>query len=195
MLPLPLLLLLSACSGGASDDPDGATGAWAEFDPARASAAEAGRLARADAARAELFQRLSGRLQEAVAADGPAEAIAVCRDEAPAMATAVGAELGVRIGRSGVRLRNAANTAPAWAAEAVAAGSAERRAWRDGDGRVAVLSPILTAAQCLVCHGAADALGLGVADALAEHYPGDTATGFAEGELRGWFWVEVPAAD
>jgi hypothetical protein len=28
---------------------------------------------------------------------------------------------------------------------------------------------------------------------LAKTYPGDRATGFAAGELRGWFWLEIPA--
>ena len=30
--------------------------------------------------------------------------------------------------------------------------------------------------------------------ALARHYPGDTATGFEAGDLRGALWVEVPAS-
>jgi hypothetical protein len=33
-----------------------------------------------------------------------------------------------------------------------------------------------------------------VAEALARYYPQDAATGFDAGELRGWFWVVVPAA-
>jgi hypothetical protein len=32
-----------------------------------------------------------------------------------------------------------------------------------------------------------------VKEALAEHYPEDQATGFQEGDLRGWFCIEVPA--
>jgi hypothetical protein len=27
---------------------------------------------------------------------------------------------------------------------------------------------------------------------LAERYPADKGLGFTEGEIRGWFWVEVP---
>ena len=30
--------------------------------------------------------------------------------------------------------------------------------------------------------------------ALAELYPADRATGYSVGDLRGWLWVEVPAA-
>lgn len=28
--------------------------------------------------------------------------------------------------------------------------------------------------------------------ALMDRYPVDRAIGFTEGEIRGWFWVEVP---
>ncbi len=31
-----------------------------------------------------------------------------------------------------------------------------------------------------------------VKEVLASGYPRDEATGFAEGDLRGWFWIEVP---
>ena len=45
---------------------------------------------------------------------------------------------------------------------------------------------------CLACHGPAEALDEEVRVALAELYPEDRATGFRSGDLRGWFWVEVP---
>ena len=166
---------------------------WSVVDPARAEGATAEALERAAAARAALFQRLSGRLTEVVAAEGPVAAIRVCRDEAPEMTREVGEAQGVRIGRTGVRLRNPDNTAPAWAGAAVADGVAERRAWVRQDDTVAELAPILLAEQCVACHGTPDKLAPGVADALAGLYPEDQATGFAAGELRGWFWVEVPA--
>ena len=47
--------------------------------------------------------------------------------------------------------------------------------------------------QCLQCHGKVDDLAPEVRDVLAKNYPQDRATGFAAGDLRGWFWVEVPA--
>jgi hypothetical protein len=33
-----------------------------------------------------------------------------------------------------------------------------------------------------------------VLQALAERYPADRAVGYAEGDLRGFFWAEVPKA-
>jgi hypothetical protein len=45
--------------------------------------------------------------------------------------------------------------------------------------------PILAGGVCLVCHGAT--ISDEVEAALAEHYPHDRATGYAEGDVRGAF--------
>ena len=60
-------------------------------------------------------------------------------------------------------------------------------------GELGAFLPIKLAAPCLACHGPADDLDEDVRSALAESYPDDQATGFAEGDLRGWFWIEVPS--
>ena len=57
-------------------------------------------------------------------------------------------------------------------------------------GRLGYLEPIYLQAMCLQCHGSD--LGSGVRERLAELYPEDRATGFAEGDFRGMFWVVVP---
>ena len=51
---------------------------------------------------------------------------------------------------------------------------------------------ILHQRMCDSCHGPADRIDPAVQAMLAVRYPGDRATGFVEGQLRGWFWVEVP---
>ena len=43
-----------------------------------------------------------------------------------------------------------------------------------------------------MCHGAPTEIVEEIQNTLAEYYPGDQATGFKEGDLRGWFWVEAP---
>lgn len=53
--------------------------------------------------------------------------------------------------------------------------------------------PIKLKKACLTCHGPADTIAADVKSKLAELYPTDDATGFSEGDLRGWFWIEVPA--
>ena len=48
-----------------------------------------------------------------------------------------------------------------------------------------------SARRCLACHGSE--VSPEVREAIAARYPGDRATGFAVGDLRGALWVEVPA--
>ncbi|HOZ08599.1 MAG TPA: DUF3365 domain-containing protein, partial [candidate division Zixibacteria bacterium] len=65
-----------------------------------------------------------------------------------------------------------------------------------GDSSFVYYRPIRIGGLCLSCHGTPDQLAAGVAERLAEVYPGDQATGYAVGELRGMFVVAMawPAA-
>lgn len=193
---LPLVACLAIAIAGAG------AGAGAQTpDPA---------LEHARAAATAYREALRETLEAAIRQRGTAAAIDVCRDEAPRLATEIGAAHGVRIGRVPVtgRARNPANAARGWQAEAlarftdaVAAGApaAEQlHVQRDGltEGVLLGLARgIPTEPTCLACHGAA--IGADVAAALARNYPDDRATGFAPGDLRGLLWVEVtdPPAD
>jgi hypothetical protein len=143
------------------------------------------------AAKDALFEKLSGRLMEVMSSDGPVAAIAVCKSEASAIAEAVGQQQGVRIGRTALKRRNPQNTPPAWAASLLAESRDEPTLVTFGDGRAAALLPIKLKAQCLMCHGPTDQIMPEIKAQLAKHYPRDEATGFQEGDLRGWFWVET----
>jgi Protein of unknown function (DUF3365) len=143
-------------------------------------------------------QALGGRLKAQLQAAGDgdlAAKIGVCQVAAPEIAHAVGAEERVRVGRTSHKLRNPANQPPDWAAAWVA----ERReepAFAEGpDGSLRALLPIRLEAMCVSCHGPAESLSPEVRAALAERYPEDQATGFQVGDLRGWFWVEIPPED
>lgn len=149
----------------------------------------------AEQARNRLFSELTGALGQAMAGSGLGAAIAVCSERAPELARQVSGN-GVQIGRTSFRLRNPANQPPEWAREAVAAQSGELVARSLPDGRMGYLFPIRVTGTCLVCHGVREQLSDEVVTVLAERYPADQATGFRDGDLRGWFWVEVdrPAA-
>ena len=56
-----------------------------------------------------------------------------------------------------------------------------------------VLRPLAIEAPCLLCHGRREALAPGVEALLAERYPGDAATGYSLGDLRGALHAEVVA--
>lgn len=145
------------------------------------------------AAKDALFQRLSGRLMEVMGSAGPAAAIAVCKSEATTIAREVGDDHGLTIGRTGVRLRNAENQSPLWAKSLTDQKAEQPHFVTLDDGRSAALLPIKLQAKCLMCHGPEDQIAPVIQEQLAKHYPDDKATGFREGELRGWFWIEKPA--
>jgi hypothetical protein len=147
------------------------------------------------AARDELFQRLSGRLTEVLTESGPTSAIQVCKSDAPRLASEVSDQFGVSIGRTSHRLRNPDNSAPAWARQLVQQQVADPQIVALEDRQLGVLLPIYLKAACVLCHGPKDEIVPDVRASLVAHYPQDQATGFREGDLRGWFWVEVPAPD
>ncbi len=149
-------------------------------------------MARAREAVEKLRGGLMRELTAALKQGGPAAAIAVCAERAPAIAAASG-DATLRIGRTSQRLRNPRNAPPPWVAPLLEeyeknpglASSARML----GPARIGYLEPIRTATPCLRCHGTA--LAADVEEQLAKRYPRDRATGFAAGDLRGLFWVEV----
>lgn len=145
------------------------------------------------AAKDALFTTLSGRLMEAMQQQGPVGAIVVCQKEAPQMAANVGESHGLRIGRTGVRLRNSNNQPPTWAKSLTESQVDTPQFVKLSSGGAAALLPIKLQGQCLMCHGPQEQIASAVQDQLAKLYPDDRATGFREGELRGWFWIEMPA--
>lgn len=179
-------------------DGGGDCSGWVPTKPEALTPAQEAQRARAVEARDAMFSRLLGALGEAMNTAGPegglTGAIGVCKDQAPKVAQAVAREKGVMIGRTSMKLRNTGNIAPAWAQPLLADQPAEPRLAVNADGSLGVTLPIKLAANCLACHGSPEQIAPGVAKALAEKYPHDRATGFKEGDLRGWFWVEVPPA-
>lgn len=150
-------------------------------------------LAIADKARTELATRLMKRLGDSIASGGPAAGIEVCSSEAAGIAASVAEANNVRIGRTSHKLRNPDNGGPAWVAQVVMDRSTAPRFFSGPDGALAVATPIPLGPMCRQCHGPVADIGPEVKEALARRYPQDMATGFEVGDVRGWFWVEVPA--
>jgi hypothetical protein len=144
---------------------------------------------------------LKQELQAAIAEGGPVQGIEVCRVRAPEIADDQ-SESGLRVGRTALRVRNPDNAPDAW--ERVVLEDFQRRladgadpaglqAWieTEVDGRRTGrwMKAIPTEPLCVTCHG--DALGPDLAEAIEDAYPEDRATGFAAGDLRGAFTVDV----
>lgn len=154
--------------------------------------------ARGAAVVAELKKSLVGALQGALGQGAPS-AVAACHSMAPAL-TASLARDGVIAGRATRKPRNPVNEARGWQADALTelerkhaakelAGASFAR--RLPDRRIAYAEPLIIQELCLTCHGAD--VPPEVRAILADKYPGDRATGYAVGDLRGVAWVELPA--
>lgn len=190
-----ILLLTFAAIVGCSNDSDTQTNeAVSDTPPAETAVVSKDPKSRAIAAKDALFQQLSTRLMQAMSTGGPAAAIDACSKDAQRIAAAVSEEHGLQIGRTSFKLRNPKNTPPDWAAEMVEARNDTPQFVDLPDGEFGALLPIKLKAQCIGCHGPADQLDESVQTMLTELYPDDEATGFNIEELRGWFWVQVPAA-
>jgi len=102
-----------------------------------------------------------------------------------------------KVGRTSARLRNPANAPPGWARGYVAqtggkkASQVAAAAFDLGD-RVGLLRPIEIRRRCLQCHAPREALAEGTRAWLSRSYPQDQAVGYALGDLRGFWWAEVP---
>jgi hypothetical protein len=178
--------VLLVCFAGCSHD-----STWAPIAAEELSAAQLAQLAKAEQARDGLAKALMGELNAGLE-QGTAHAITVCSERAPVLAAAKAREFGVRVGRTSLSLRNPTNAAPEWARQHVNSGAAFPTFFAGSAGDLAALFPIRLLPQCLQCHGKSDDLSAEVRAALAKQYPQDHAMGFAVGDLRGWFWVEVP---
>lgn len=166
---------------------------WSELDPAALSPSRQVQQRRAVAARDKLFAALSSKVMSAMQAGGAVKAIGYCKIAAPNIHGQVAESEALAIGRTSFKLRNPANKAPAWAEGYVRQKRAEPALLGHEDGRFAALLPIRMMALCTRCHGSPGAIDPEALKEIERLYPEDTAVGFEQGDLRGYFWIEVPA--
>lgn len=205
-----LLILLAACGGDAA--PETASGehtpdevvpaetpteivtAIAEGDDALATARQT-----ADGLGRELMGLMLAKLRD----EGPAGAIAFCADSAQARTAAMASE-GIMIRRVTMQPRNLTNAPDAYE-EALLLALADRHAagtlppdtavyvGTGADRELRYMRPIRIQQQCLTCHGDPGTFPEEVRRVLAERYPADRATGYAEGDFRGAISVRIAA--
>lgn len=178
---LPILLMIpaaTALAGGASE---------AQLQEAQAAAAAFGKA-------------LKSELSKAIQSEGPVAAIEVCHTKAPQIAESVSMNYDLELSRVSLKNRNPLNAPNEWEEQVLqsfesrlAAGENPAEiSWNetvelDGAKEFRYMKAIPTAGLCLQCHGTA--IAEPVANKLAELYPGDKATGYSEGEIRGAFVV------
>lgn len=144
-------------------------------------------------------QTLAGKLLAEINANGAESAIGVCKTMAPNAAAELSVKQGAKISRVSLRPRNPVlGHADAW----------EQKVLIDFDQRAAkgekpetlehfetvdepagryfrYMKALPVQPLCLNCHGAPEAIPQGIRARLAAEYPGDRATGYRAGEIRG----------
>ena len=178
---LPILLMIpaaTALAGGASE----------------------AQLQEVQAATAAFGKALKSELSKAIQSEGPVAAIEVCHTKAPQIAESVSMDYDLELSRVSLKNRNPLNAPNEWEEQVLqsfesrlAAGENPAEiSWNEtveleGAKEFRYMKAIPTAGLCLQCHGTA--IAEPVANKLAELYPGDKATGYREGEIRGAFVV------
>jgi hypothetical protein len=153
-----------------------------------------------------LVKQLGGELQKEMKANGPAAAIAVCKDKAPAIAAELSRQRGEKVARVSLRVRNPLiGTADAWEQKVLA--DFDRRAAEgakpetleyfeevnEPQGRYfRYMKAIPTGEVCLACHGPADKMAKDIKQRLDAEYPHDQATGYRAGQVRGAVSIKRP---
>lgn len=143
---------------------------------------------------------LKGELTAAMSESGPAGAVRVCRDIAPEIAARLSRQSGANVGRTSLRFRNPQNVPEPWQypvlvrfEQAGAGADPERLEQYEvepaPDVAARYMKAIPVEPACLACHGKPAGA---VREALARAYPHDRATGYAEGDIRGAFYVVWP---
>jgi len=147
---------------------------------------------------------LKGELQQAMKSGGPANAVGVCKEQAPAIAASLAEQTGWEVGRTSLKPRNAALNAPdAWeqrvmkqfedrkaAGQPVAGMTYAEVVQGDSVSTYRYMQAIPTAEVCLACHGSN--IEPGLAESIDQAYPDDQARGYALGDIRGAFTLSKP---
>jgi len=154
-------------------------------------------ISRADVVVVTMQSAVLRELEAALARGGAAGGLGFCHVDVTGIIQRVSREPGVTAGRTSDRLRNPANAPRPWALPFVAAHAGHTAKSVEGYAidlvdKVGVLRPIVEQPMCGGCHGTEDRLSPGVKLILQKRYSSDRATGFRDGEIRGWFWVELP---
>jgi len=154
-------------------------------------------ISRADMIVVAIQDAVLRELNGALARGSTTSGSAFCHVDVTSIIQRVSREDGITAGRTSDRLRNPANAPKAWAAPFVAAHAGRPARTVDGFAidlgeTIGVLRPIVEQPMCGGCHGTRERMSPGLKLLLQERYPFDRATGFRDGEIRGWFWVELP---
>lgn len=180
----------------------GAGAALADEKPAQAQVDPS--VAKARGAIKGLAEALKEKLVTAMKEGGPVKAIDVCNTAAMPITDEQGKVAGVKIRRTALKVRNAANAPDEFERKALEMFAEKIKGGADvakldysetvtenGVATVRYMKPIpMLEKPCATCHGSA--VDPALKAEIDKRYPQDQANGFKPGELRGAFSVRVP---
>lgn len=155
-------------------------------------------LAKGDSISSEVQKALLGHVMQAMKSGGPGFAVSFCNEKAMTLTDSLGQVYNCTIQRISDRSRNPANqiskvdikkTASILAAKATGPGLVSlNNSW-------VYYKPIKIAMPaCLGCHGTEGGdINAATLKIIKQKYPEDMATGYKEGDLRGWWKITFPA--
>lgn len=160
-------------------------------------------LAEARGAVAAFGAELKAKFMEAMQNGGPVNAISVCTEVAPAIASKISRETGWMVRRVTLRERNPLAIPDGWELDALndferafakgaPVSTLESYQKRNEEDRqyFRYISAIEAAGVCMACHGNWETLDPAIQTILQENYPHDRATGYSAGDIRGAFSVK-----
>ena len=170
---------------------------WPTYPIAGAPPALRPAIQRGDRLLSSLHSTLLTQLQRELDAKGPAGALDACHLDVTWAAFRLARHEGLAAGRTSARPRSPTNAPKGWARRIVQQYNNAPARGLDGfvidlGDRIGLLRPIEELPMCAACHGPEERLSPAVRTRLPECYPADCAIGFKDGDVRGWFWVEVP---
>jgi hypothetical protein len=151
----------------------------------------------------EMASQLGGALQKEMTVNGPAAAIKVCKDLAPAITSDLSRKTGQRVTRVSLKARNPLLGSPdAWEQKVLAdfAVRMEKENPANIEFAEIVTEPqgkfmrymkaIVMQDVCLKCHGPLESIPSQVKEQLTVEYPNDKATGYTINQIRGAFSIK-----
>ena len=141
----------------------------------------------------QFAKALKSKLIKAMSQGGVTNAISVCKNEAPLIASQLARQSGAKIQRVSLKYRNPLNMPSEWQRDVLAyfdknPYQTDKYYAESNNGNVRFMQAIKTDEICLACHG--KNLSKEVEDSLRANYPNDVAIGYSRGENRGAFSVE-----
>lgn len=146
----------------------------------------------------DLRTSLMQNLSEKISKEGVEKAVPYCHANVKAIAKGAARDRieKYEFGRTSHKIRNASNHPQPWAESYLKefAGSTKGQIKKDfilhdlGNGKKVYMEPLYVEAKCLLCHG--ENVAANVGSKIKDLYPNDKATGFKQGEFRGFIWVK-----